>query len=189
MECNKWQEEGLLYISKELNADGMQNFQKHIEICSECRAEADQYRYEAEKFFNRSLLSELPSEAIDNKIIAMCSQPVKVTTGLGLFSGLWLKKAVFSTMFLVFGMSAGVYFTVNYLTSSPSKAIVSSFKKPAPAQSADNAAGAIALAKTNDSSSMRRKDSLKRTDPAPIIRAAHLVPQSQGIITVDLKKE
>jgi len=190
MECNKWQEEGLLYISKELDFDKSKEFQRHCESCSTCRTEMQEYTFDAKTFFKQSFIGESPSEDIDNKIIAACSQAPRMTGGLGIFSGFWFKKAVISTFFLIIGMSAGVYFTMNYFTGSSSSVIASSIKNPSTIPPSGQVASAAAMAKIDDTSTLRKKDSLKRTEPAQFIgQDRRSVAQQQGIITVDLKKE
>jgi len=187
MECNKWQEEGLLYISKELDGSGKQLFENHMELCPACRGEVEQYRFDASNFFKESLIGESPSEKINQKIIAACSQAPVLSTGFGLFSGFLFKKAIISTIFLIFGMSAGVYFTVNYFSGSSASASASSLKKPAVSQ----ASSAAVMAKANDSSATLKADSIKGIQSA-LQGDSHRTPidaQQQGIITVDLKKD
>jgi hypothetical protein len=126
-------------------------------------------------------LFESPSEAIDKKIIAACSQSPKTTTGLSIFTGLWLRKAIISSVFLIFGISAGVYFTFNYVKGATS-ATVASVKK-----SESAASDQFALSKRPDSSRLIKNDSLKRNESATI--ANRRGNTSEGMITVDIKKE
>jgi hypothetical protein len=189
MECNKWQEVGLLCVSKEMDAEGNIEFKRHVEQCPSCKAEADQYDYEKKNFFLDSALCESPSEAIDNKIIAACSRAPEISTSLGIFSGLWVKKALVSTVFLIFGMSAGVYFTVNYFNTGNSNAVASSSVKKPEAIQSSIVQDRISIAKVSDSSRLNKKDSLKRSAPEPLVNQQQRRGSQEGIITVDLKKE
>ena len=187
MECNKWQESGLLYISHELDEREEREFKEHMRVCSTCGKEVEQYFYDKKNFFPGSLLCESPSEAVDKKIIAACSQLPKMTAGFGIFSGVWVKNAVMATVFLLFGMSAGVYFTLNYFTASRPTIAVSSEKKSSSTPSAIASSEKSIPAHGLDSSRLNKKDSLKRGAPGPIVNPQP-VPQ-QGMIPVDLKKE
>jgi hypothetical protein len=187
MECNKWQESGLLYISHELDEREDGEFKEHMQVCSTCGKEVEQYFYDKNNFFPGSLLCESPSEAIDKKIIAACSQLPKMTVRLGIFSGVWVKNAVMATVFLLFGMSAGVYFTLNYVTASRASVAVSSEKKSSSTPSAIASSEKSIPAHAVDSSRLNKKDTLKRGVPGSIVNPQP-VPQ-QGMVPVDLKKE
>ena len=188
MECNKWQESGLLYISHELDEREDREFKEHMQVCSTCGKEVEQYFYDKKNFFPGSLLCESPSEAIDKKIIAACSQLPKMTVRLGIFSGVWVKNAVMATVFLLFGMSAGVYFTLNYVTASRAGVAVSSEKKSSSTPSTIASSEKGIPAHAVDSSRLNKKDTLKRGVPGPVVNPQPQVPQ-QGMIPVDLKKE
>ena len=80
MECNKWQEEGLLYVSREMDASQAEEYEKHVQICDVCRIEIDQYIHDKKTLFSADMLCESPSEHIDKKIIAACSSMPKSFT-------------------------------------------------------------------------------------------------------------
>jgi hypothetical protein len=176
MECLKWQEIGLLAVSGEADAGQKDEFAQHMKICAACKDEADAYLADKKNFFSSDLLAEAPSETIDAKIIAACSSK-PLATGIGLFSGLWVKKAVFSTLLLVFGMGAGAYFATHYF--APNNSVAAS--KPAP-----NTVPAQAMqGKAPADSVSAKKDSLK-THNAVFPSGQK---SSDGIITVGVKKE
>jgi hypothetical protein len=182
MDCNKWQNEGLLYVSHELDVAQVKEYVTHIQGCAACQDELTNYLHDKKSFFSAEILCEAPCEAIDNKIIAACSSMPRLTQASTLFSSVWLKRALISTVFLIFGTTAGVYFTMNYYNGISNPGALASIKASAPLSE-------LSLAKSPDSAASAKKDSLKQKSPAPLVN--HLRPNasSQGIITVDLKKE
>jgi hypothetical protein len=153
-----------------------------MKVCAECKNEADQYEFDKKNFFSYDLLAEAPPQTIDTKIIAACSQKPVTTLGFNLFSGLWMKKALLSTFFLVFGMGAGVYLTVHYLSGDTAGIAVS---KPAKESVADQALQQT-KARAGDPAVGAKKDSLKANEAASFKPGQK---SAEGIITVDLKKE
>ena len=183
MECNKWQEEGLLYVSKEMNASQAAEYGKHVQLCDVCRTEIDRYLIDKNKLFSADMLCESPSEDIDRKIIAACCNRPVVSRNIPLFSTVWFKRAVISMVFLVFGAGVGVYFTMNYYDATTKNNALASHKILAPTMaSADVAQGA--QTKSRDSALANKKDSLKQKENTPFVNH-----HQQGIVTVDLKKE
>jgi hypothetical protein len=179
MECLKWQEMGLLFVSGETDGRQSEEFKEHIKVCAECKQETDQYYFDKQHFFLQDLLGEAPRETIDEKIKSACSQKPIATIGWSLFSGLWIKKALVATFFLVFGMSAGIYFTIHYFSNNNAAIAGDTPGKASPTAVASKAT-------TIDSAKNDKKDSLKSNDAATF-PSAH--KSSEGIITVDLKKE
>lgn len=193
MECNKWQEEGLLYVSREMNASQAKEYEKHVQLCDVCRNEIDQYILDKKALFSADMLCESPSEAVDKKIITACSYLPKTSRSITLFSTVWLKRAVISMVFLVFGTGAGVYFTMNYYNATTNSTALASHKTPsAPAVASGNQGiqgGSLgSLAKSQDSALTSKKDSLKQKETAPFVNRQRGTPQ-QGMVAVDLKKE
>jgi hypothetical protein len=185
MECNKWQETGLLFISKELDKQEELDFTEHLKKCETCKNELQQYLLDKDNFFSQSVLSECTSTEIDNKILAVCLKTPVITSGLSLFTGVWMKKALLSAFFLVFGISAGVYFTMNYFTDKNSSAVAATKSAQTTVASTDQ----NVIKKAPDTSKANKKDSAwgRETNPA-MNQPQRRIPQ-QGIITVDLKKE
>ncbi len=187
MECNKWQQEGLLYVSREMEASQEEEYQEHVQLCEGCRDEIDQYIRDKKTLFSAEMLCESPSEHIDRKIIAACSSMPKVSRSITLFSTVWFKKAVISMVFLIFGTGAGVYFTMNYYNAATNNNAVASHKTPpAPAVASDSR---VALAKNHDLMLSNKKDSLKQKETIPLVNHPRPDAPQQGIVTVDLKKE
>lgn len=195
MECPKWEEIGLLFISGETDARQNSEFKEHIKQCAECKNEVDQYYFDKKHFFFSDLIAETPPEAIDTKIIAACSRKPMTTLGFNLFSGLWMKKALLSTFFLVFGMGAGVYFTVHFLSNDTAGIAVSKPAKASEAgavvsdqkgRSAADHALRQEMVRFGDTAAGAKKDSLKSDEAAPLVSGQK---SSEGIITVDVKEE
>jgi hypothetical protein len=179
MECNKWEEIGLLYVSKELPEPDASEFEKHLAACLLCSNEHSQYTSEKKQFFTTTLLGEPTPEHLDKKIFALCSRPM-VPTSIGIFSMSWAKRAVFSALVFSLGIGAGGYFTFAYFTS----------KSPANYEYAKNTAPSAVV--TTDTIKLAL-DSAKKELPdllKPGVRRVN-TPQiaPQGIITVDLKKD
>jgi hypothetical protein len=179
MECLKWQEMGLLFVSGETDDGQSEEFKEHIKLCAECKQETDQYYFDKQHFFSQDFLADAPRETIDVKIKAACSQKPVTNLRWSLFSGIWIKKALVATFFLVFGMSAGIYFTIHYFSNNNSATLVTAPDKASPAAVASKTI-------VGDSAKSDKKDSLKSNNAATF-PSAH--KSSEGIITVDLKKE
>jgi hypothetical protein len=184
MECNKWEESGLLFVSKELTETESEAFALHVKTCESCKIELMDYEHEKKSFFNEYNLGENTSEEIDRRIIAACSKPSVIPTGIGMFSGFIVKKTLIAAFFLVFGIGAGIYFSFNYPGTTGSGIAVM------PKSSNDQVVAEKnepVVSKSADSMKLAKKDSVKNNE-VPSINLPQ-IPQQQGIITVDLKKE
>jgi hypothetical protein len=190
MECPKWQENGLLFVSGEADARQNEEFNEHMRVCIECKNEVEAYEYDKRHFFQQDFFTESPSEAINKKIIAACSHKPVTTLGFSLFSGVWMKKALLSTFFLVFGIGAGVYFTMHYSNSISGVALSKSEKASSttvtPVNQKATPAVQLAKVKAGDSAKSNKKDSLKANEA---VSFPGNQKSGEGIIPVDLKKE
>lgn len=104
MACNRFEESGLLYVSGELDEHEIRQFEAHLEVCSECRYETEEYKKERERFYNAKILEETPSESVDKEIIRICSVPKKRYTSL--FLPLFLKKRTAAPLYIIMIMVA-----------------------------------------------------------------------------------
>jgi len=77
MECVKFEELGLLYVSGELNAVESSAYEAHLTECAECRSEVETYKSERETLYTADILGEAPSEAVDKEILRVCANPKK----------------------------------------------------------------------------------------------------------------
>lgn len=184
MECNKWDENGLLYMAKELSQPLASEFEKHLLSCQSCSSELNQYTLEKKQFYTPAILCEPTPEHLDKKIISLCSRPM-IPTSLGLFSMPWVKRAVFSTLVFALGVGAGGYFTFAYYQSKTSSAYTQ-IKNTVPLLPAAAAAVSAPTATPN-----LALDTAKKGLPSLSKKGEKALPAKapQGIIPVDLKKE
>ncbi|MBN1980106.1 MAG: hypothetical protein JW795_01135 [Chitinivibrionales bacterium] len=191
MECNKWNESGLLFCSGELNKDEMDAFAGHIESCSICQSEIQMYRSEQQKFFSAALLEDEPSEAIDAEIIRVCSQRVKPSVHTALFST-YLKRATVPLLLLLVGFAGGIYFislksdisTVQNQGSFPQTVT------PHQKHSIPSATPVVASAAAATDSNIHQNDSTvenQDSGKATIQRRGNL--SDHGVYPVDLKED
>jgi hypothetical protein len=184
MECNKWDENGLLYITNELSQPVTSEFEQHLKICQCCSDELNQYSLEKKQFFTTAILCETTPEHLDKKIISLCSKPMIPTT-IGLFSMQWVKRAVFSTLVFALGVGAGGYFTFAYYQSKTSSAYAQ-IKNTAPSPS--TAAAPVSAPAPTPNLAL---DTAKKGLPSLAKKSEKALPAKtpQGIIPVGLKKE
>jgi hypothetical protein len=164
-----------------LDVTQAEEMQKHLEACPPCKEEFSQYSLEKKKFF--TLLCEDTTPDLDRKIISLCCRPV-VPTSIGLFSIAWVKRSALSALIFALGLCAGGYFTFAYYQARTSGAYASRDKTPPASQTA----APVAVTAAQKSS-----DSVNHAASSPPKQGKQVTPgsgaPSQGIITVDLKKE
>jgi hypothetical protein len=185
MECNKWEETGLLYTSRELDGPVVSDFEKHLAACLFCNDQLTQYSLEKKQFFTHAILCEETPDHLDEKILAMCSKPM-VPTSIGLFSASWFRKAVFSSLIFALGVGAGGYFTFAYYYKAKTTNAYADARKTAPQP---QTATATQASVTQNASSLALDTSKQRTKPLLKPGTQQGDANSQGIVTVDLKKE
>jgi len=120
MECNKWEESGLLYSSKELGELERTGYEEHLKECSECREEFQSYRAEHERFFTPAVLDEIPSADIDAEILRVCSDPrpkIRILAPV-------LKKALVPVMLFIIGFVSVGYIRMNMESVRQTKAVI-----------------------------------------------------------------
>jgi hypothetical protein len=190
MECNKWEETGLLYVSRELDELDLTEFKNHLSTCTFCSNELSQYNLEKTRFFSPSTLSIQTTPELDIKILTRCLSVRQ--THLGLVGMTWFKRIVFSSLVFAFGAGAGGYFTFAYYHAKSDAAIAAASSKSMKAPLAVTTAPApmtqTASALSSDTTKPHNNPGLfkKNGRTAP---SATGIGQTQGIITVDLKKE
>lgn len=111
MECNKWEEYGLLFTSGELDAGERQSFEQHLGECSICAREHEAYRAEKKRFFTPEILEDTPSPACDAEIIRVCSDGRRKVSGLHPMP-LFIRKSVISVALFVIGFVGVGYITL-----------------------------------------------------------------------------
>jgi hypothetical protein len=110
MACDKWEEIGLLYCSNELDQQDAKLYDTHLNACTECKSEFDEYQKER-SFFTSEFLGETPSKKVDDEIFRVCTAK-KQFTSIGIFPSL-LKKSSFSVSFFLLGFIVVGYFVFN----------------------------------------------------------------------------
>ena len=121
MECNKWEEKGLLFTSGELNEEEAKAFNDHCMTCETCRKELQLYRREKESIFRPEMFEESPSLAVDKEIMRVCSQPMKPTITSPIFSS-FIKNTIYALLIFAVGFGGGAYFIAMKTDSDARKA-------------------------------------------------------------------
>jgi len=171
MACNKWEEAGLLYCSSELSEQDTKLYEEHLGQCAECKGEFDTYTSEKSLFFTTDILSETPSEKVDNTLKRLFAAK-KQYTSMGIFSG-FVKKTVYSLSFFLLGLVVVGYFVFNIQTAN----------KQGIAQKAQPVSEIKTLAQKDSASAL--KDSLK--DSAVYFSKNRGNLETNGVYPVDLK--
>jgi len=139
MECNKWEETGLLYVARELNDHAATAFEIHCKECSCCAELVESYRRDKSRFFRLDILCEKPSARVDQAIENAAAHSLRIA-GIywNLFSG--LKKAVVPVLLFVLGFGTGTYFVLNIQNAKTRPMAVAQSKTTsvAPVDSADS---------------------------------------------------
>lgn len=116
MECSQWNEKGLLFTSGELDKVQKDTFSYHLQECSICKRELEQYEKEKSTYFIPENFEETPSIAIDKEIMRVCSKPRNYTVPHIGFQILF-KNTFYALLVLAIGFGGGTYFAS--LKSSP----------------------------------------------------------------------
>jgi len=104
MECIKFEESGLLYVSGELGAAEAAAYEAHLAECADCRRETEAYKKESETLFTADILGAAPSEAVDREILRVCANPKKKFSFA--LTPLYIKKYAAAPVFLMLLMVA-----------------------------------------------------------------------------------
>lgn len=182
MECNYWDEKGLLYMAGELDEKEMHAFDDHLETCDVCQKELQLYREEKKSLFMAEMFEEAPSPAVDNEIIRVCSQPIKPAVTAAVFPS-FVKNTIFALLILAIGFGGGAYFVGIKVASDAKKAEqqIANEDKSAQEQTLKVAPSKVASGK------VYRNDSLSDSigsDSAQIFKRGNL--DMQGVVPVDL---
>lgn len=116
MECRTWEEQGLLYVSGELETEQRADFERHTHVCPQCREELDAYHLLKQSFLTSEFLAESPSDSTDRKILEHAGHR-PIVTSLGLFSTV-IKKTTVALFLLLLGFG-GTGYVVYVMRSVP----------------------------------------------------------------------
>lgn len=186
MECNLWEEKGLLYLAGELGESEQQVFKDHLATCEYCRTELQLYQKEKETFFKPEMFEDEPSPAVDREIIRVCSQPIKPALHMPLFPA-YVKNVVFALLILAVGFGGGAYFAGLKVASDIKTAEQGTNKKDKLAvekRDSHSASQMVANQHRGDEESL--SDSAE-SDSARIFKRGNL--NAQGVVPVDLTDE
>jgi len=190
MECNKWEETGLLYVSRELDPVQQAQYKEHLSTCAFCSNEIVEYSTIKSEFFSPDFLGISTTPELDTKIMNLCLS-VRPTS-VGLVGTVWIKRIVFSALVFAFGAGAGGYFTFAYYHARSDAALAAAKGKNVAAPVAESMASVVPA----QSFSQVSLDSAKPGASATLFKqksrsasSATNAGTTQGIITVDLKKE
>jgi len=185
MDCNKWESTGLLFVAKELDKKQVSLYIEHCRTCTFCSQEVAQYESDKVLYFTPNLLSISTPPDLDAKVLSLCTT-VKQTS-IGMFSAVWVKRVVFSALVFAFGAGAGGYFSFAYYHSK-SVSSLASVKRISPALApvlSSSANRQMQPAPDTSKSDANVPSVLQKSVRSPMARQS----ESQGIITVDVKKE
>lgn len=131
MECNYWEEKGLLFTSGELNEEDAKAFNDHLKSCEQCKKELQLYRHEKETFFKPEMFEDAPSAAVDSEILRICSQPIKPTVASTIFTT-FVKNVIYALLIFAVGFGGGAYFIANKTASDARNKNLTQQQKIAP---------------------------------------------------------
>jgi hypothetical protein len=193
MECNKWEETGLLYVSRELDEAHQAEFKNHLSTCAFCSNEVSLYTLEKTRFFSPDILSVQTTPELDIKIVTRCT--AVIPTQVGIMGALWIKRIVFSALVFAFGAGAGGYFTFAYYHAKSDAAIAAAKAKGMASPIVSSAASSVSPAQNPSSPSLdtSKPESIPALGASRETRGKNgrspSVNKAAGVFTVDLKKE
>jgi hypothetical protein len=182
MECNQWNEKGLLFTANELNEKDASDYRAHLEICDFCKKELHVYEQERKTLFAPEIFEETPSAAIDKEIIRVCSNPVKSKTTTFILPA-FIKNTIYAILVLAIGFGGGTYYMGVLIASKAKKQDSNIAKTEKIPQESEIVTKSVDVAANKeqviDSSSKSEDTLIKRENEIPV----------KGIIPVELKDE
>jgi anti-sigma factor RsiW len=123
MECNKFEERGLLYAAGELGPAEACDYEAHLAVCGACRGETEAYRRERAEIYTADILSERPSPGADAEILRRCSNARKKPAAFAKFMFINIKKYAPLPVFLMLIMAlVGGYLSYHAMTADKLRA-------------------------------------------------------------------
>jgi len=186
MECNKWEELGLLFSANELETNEMHEYKEHLNVCDECRLEYDTYQKERAAYFTVEMLGGAPSKAVDDEILRVCSNAQKKVTQITF--PFTLKKTVLSAAFFAVGFILVSYISFNVInskTSEPDLVEKNGAEEIIANESSSNQS--VAQVPVNDSSIL--DDAANADDSARYYSKHRGNLEMNGVVPVELKEE
>ena len=181
MACDRFETEGLLYLSGELEADAAQSYAGHLAACEDCRVEHEEARAMSALTDKGRLFEEETTPVMDDIILKLCAKPVRPAT-VSIGFGAVVRRFALPVLFLAVGFGGGAYLSVIAMQntgSGPSVAV------KAPAVHSEQIAAAPASAPAVGAPV---KDSLK-PDSATLVRHPLGNLNNEGVVPVKLGGE
>ena len=133
MECNYWEEKGLLFTSGELSEEEVNAFNDHLKTCELCQKELQLYQQERETLFRPEMFEDAPPALVDSEILRVCSQPIKPTITSPIFTT-FVKNVIYAVLIFAVGFGGGAYFVANKTASDARRDSLTQQQKIAPSE-------------------------------------------------------
>lgn len=182
MDCNLWNEKGLLFLANELDESEKQSFDIHMESCDFCQKEVALCQKEEKTIFKSGMFEEMPSLAVDKEILRVCSQAVKPAVGTFMMSSLF-KNAFALLLVLLVGFGGGTYFAG---IKAQSDARIAKQNNQKASEAMQDSASPSAVASSRDENGNPINDSILSEDGIIQRRGDMSV---HGVVPVDLTNE
>lgn len=117
MACERFETEGLLYLSGELEDGAANSYESHLSMCDDCRIELDDARALSSMTDKGRLFEVDTSPAMDAIIQKLCSRPVRPTVSFFDFSAM-ARRFALPVLFLAVGFGGGTYISVIAMSGS-----------------------------------------------------------------------
>ncbi len=112
MACDRFESEGLLYISNELEPAARQAYDAHVPSCEECREEMSEYRALRQLTDDGRLFEVETNPAVDAVIRKVCERPAALPTTMSIGFGSMVRRFALPVLFLCVGFGGGAYMVV-----------------------------------------------------------------------------
>ena len=111
MACERFETEGLLFMSGELESGAANAYESHLATCDGCRTELGEARALSSHTDNGRMFEADTSPVMDDIILKLCSRPVRPTVALFDF-GSMVRRFALPVLFLAVGFGGGAYLSV-----------------------------------------------------------------------------
>lgn len=109
MVCTEGSNNGLLYVSGELEAEVLDDYKAHLKECDYCKNELRIYQEERKLLFRPEMFEETPSESVDKEIVRVCTKPLQPSK-MFITIPTFVKSSFLAVVVLLVGFSGGIYF-------------------------------------------------------------------------------
>ena len=178
MGCERFETEGLLYTSGELETGAAQEYAAHVVDCTDCRDElASAASLHDMVDGGRAFEVDTPP-AMDAIILKLCSCPVRPAVGSLFGFGTAVRRFALPVLFLAVGFGGGAYLSVVAMSGAASSAQLA--KVPVVREQEMIAAPASAPAAVASADSLSRDSLVRINRPLGNINTEGVVPVNLG---------